>query len=123
MLAKEDIRKEWEAGLLVAPIVNIYETKDDFMMKLLMPGVNKDGVELKLANEELQVYGRVRHDVEEPDKFIVKEIEDGNYYRVFKVTDAVEVDKIKAKMEDGILTITLPKHERVKPKDIPIEVA
>lgn len=123
MLAKEDIRKEWEAGLLVAPIVNIYETENDFMMKLLMPGVNKDGVELKLANEELQVYGRVRHDVEEPEKFILKEIEDGNYYRVFKVTDSVVVDHIKAKMEDGILTITLPKHERVKPKDIPIEVA
>lgn len=123
MLDKEDIRKEWKAGLLVAPIVDIYETKDDYMMKLLMPGVNKDGIELKLADEELQVYGRVRHDVGEPDKFILKEIEEGNYYRVFKVTDAVEVDKIKAKMEDGVLTITLPKHERVKPKEIPIEVA
>ena len=122
MLTKEDIRKEWEAGYLIAPSVDIYETDDDFVMKLLMPGVNKDGVELKLADEELQIYGRVRHDVEAPEKFILREIDEGNYYRVFKVTDAVEVEKIKAKMEDGVLTVTLPKHERVKPKEIPIEI-
>jgi HSP20 family protein len=122
MLDKEDIRKEWEAGYLIAPSADIYETEDDFLMKLQMPGVNKDGVELKLADDQLQVYGRVRHEVDEPDKYVLREIEEGNYYRVFKVTDAIEVDKIKAKMEDGILTLTLPKHERVKPKEIPIEV-
>ncbi|MFH1943648.1 MAG: Hsp20/alpha crystallin family protein [bacterium] len=121
MLSKEDISKEWEAGHLIAPSANIHETTDHFVMKILMPGVNKDGVEVKLADEELMIYRRVRHEADDPEKYLIKEIEDGNYYRVFRVTDAVEGDKIHARMEDGVLTVTLPKHERVKPKEIPIE--
>lgn len=122
MLAKEDIRREWEQGHLIVPAVNIYDTDDDFVMRLRMPGVKKDGVEIKVTNGELSIYGRVGTDVRDPNKFILKELDDGNYYRVFRIADTIEVSQIKAKMEDGMLTVTLPKHERVKPRDIPIEV-
>jgi HSP20 family protein len=117
---KEQIRKEWEEGLLIAPTVDIYETDDDFILKALMPGVKKDNVDVKYAEGALTVYGRV--DIKDPVKesYVLKEIENGNYYRVFKVSDSIDVDKIQAKMFDGILTLTLPKHERVKPKEIPI---
>ena len=121
MLAKEDIQKEWEQGLLVAPLANIVETDDDFVMKLNMPGVNKDGVEVKLAEDELMIYGRTHREVPKTDKFLLKEIESGNYYRIFRVSESIDGSQIKAKMEDGVLTLTLPKHERVKPRDIPIE--
>ena len=121
MLAKEDIQREWEQGLLVAPSANIAETNDDFVMKLHMPGVKKDGVEVKLAVDELMIYGRRNQDVPETDKFLLKEIESGNYYRIFRVSESIDGSQIKAKMEDGVLTLTLPKHERVKPRDIPVE--
>ena len=121
MLAKEDIQREWELGHLIAPSANIAETNDDFVMKLHMPGVNKDGVEVKLAVDELMVYGRTHRDVPETDKFLLKEIESGNYYRIFRVSESIDGGQIKAKMEDGVLTLTLPKHERVKPRDIPVE--
>ena len=51
----------------------------------------------------------------------MREIEDGNYYRVFKVGDSIDVEKITAKVEHGVLRVTLPKHDRVKPREIPIE--
>lgn len=122
MLDKEDIRKEWEQGLLIVPSTNIFETDDDFIMKINMPGVEKEGVEIKLADEELMIYGRIIHDFEDPDRFVLKEIEGGNYYRVFRVTDSIDVDTIKAEMADGVLTVRLPKHERIKPREIPIEI-
>ena len=123
MLDKEDIRKEWEQGLLIVPSTNIFETDDDFIMKINMPGVEKEGVEIKLADEELIIYGRIIHDFEDADRFVLKEIEDGNYYRVFRVTDSIDVDTIKAEMADGVLTVRLPKHERIKPREIPIELS
>lgn len=123
MLAKEDIQKEWQDGLLLAPAVDIYETKDDFVMKLLMPGVKKDTVEVKMDNDELMIYGRVPEELHVRERVILNEIDTGNYYRVFKVSDSVDVEQIKAKMDDGILIVTLPKHERTKPREIPIEIA
>ena len=123
MLDKEDIQQEWEQGLLIAPSASIYETEDDFIMKVNMPGVNKDEVEVKLSHDELMIYGRVIQEVQDPKQYLLKEIEDGNYYRVFRVSESVDVRQIKAKMEEGILTLTLPKHERIKPRDIPIEMA
>ncbi len=118
---QETIRKEWEAGNLVAPLVNIYETEDNFVARINMPGVKKGGAEVKMAGGELLVYGRVTREEIPSDSYVLKEIEDGNYYRVFRVNDAIDVAKIKAKLEDGVLTITLPKHERIKPREIPIE--
>ncbi len=122
MLNQEDIRREWEAGALKAPAVNIIETDDTFIMTLFMPGVKKDDVEVKVADEELLVYGRAMKEIHDAKSYIVRETEDGNYYRVFKVSDSIEAEKISAKIEDGVLTVTLPKHERVKPKEIPVEI-
>ena len=123
MLAKEDIQREWEQGLLIAPSASICETEDDFIMKLNMPGVKKEEVEVKLSNDELMIYGRVLQDVKNPKQYVLNEIDDGNYYRVFRVSESIDVKQIKARMEDGILTLTLPKHERVKPRVVPIEMA
>ena len=115
------IRQEWKEGKLVPPPVDILETDKDILLKANLPGVNKDSVEVKFSDGTLTIYGHVHNEITS-ETAILKEIEDGNFYRVFKVSDSVDVDEIKAKMEDGILLLTLPKHERAKPREIPIEV-
>ena len=120
---KADIRREWEEGRLVAPKVNIHETDDEFVLKAVMPGVKKEDVEVSLAEGELTLYGRVTPVIVDEAASILQEIGNKNYYRVFTVNDRLDVDKIKARLEDGILTVILPKHERAKPREIPVEVS
>jgi len=118
---KEQIKHEWEKGGLVAPEVDIYEQEDAFIILLNMPGVTREKAQVSFANGLLEVYGAVA-ERSYGDKCILDEIEHGNFYREFKVGDAVDITKISAKMEHGILTVTLPKHERIKPRQIPVEV-
>jgi len=118
---KDMIRQEWKEGKLLAPTVDIIETSENILLQANMPGVNKDSVEVKFSNGSLTIYGQVMQKISD-QVAILKEIEDGNFYRVFKVSDSIETDKIKAKMEDGVLLLTLPKHERAKPREISIEV-
>jgi HSP20 family protein len=120
---KADIRKEWEEGRLIAPKVNIHETSDEFILKALMPGVKKEDVEVALAEGELTLYGKVTPVEVDESSAILQEIGNQNFYRVFTVNDPLDVDKIKARLEDGILTVLLPKHERAKPREIPVEVS
>ena len=118
---KEQIRKEWEEGRLIAPQSDIYETQDEYVLQCLMPGVSKETVQVSLTRGELSIYAETRRSSVDCDCYVQREIEDGNYYRVFKVGDAVNVEKISAKVEHGVLVVKLPKHDRVKPREIPIE--
>jgi len=118
---KEQIRKEWEEGRLIAPQSDIYETQDAYVLQCLMPGVTKDVVQVSLTDGELIIYAETNRTDLNCDCYVLREIEDGNYYRVFKVGDSVDVEKISAKVEHGVLRVQLPKHDRVKPREIPIE--
>jgi HSP20 family protein len=62
-----------------------------------------------------------RYDELKNMKYIVKETEFGNYYRKFNLTDSIDDTKIEAEMKNGVLTVVLPKHERIKPKTITIK--
>ncbi|MBN2105563.1 Hsp20/alpha crystallin family protein [bacterium] len=117
-----DIEKEWEAGNLVPPAVNIFDTGEEYVLKAHMPGVKKSNLDVKFADGELILYGRVTDESVNPDAFVHREIEPGNYYRVFKMSDDVDATKITAKLEDGVLILKLPRYEQLKPREIPIEV-
>lgn len=118
---REEIQKEWEKGNLIAPAVDIFETKDQYKVRAQMPGVKKGAASVSIDGGELLIFGRIDRSDEECDCYLLNEIDGGNFYRAFKVGEGVETKHVKAKMEDGILEVTLPKHERVKPRAIPIE--
>lgn len=122
MIDREEIREQWAQGKLLPPQVNIYETKDEYILMARMPGVKKDAVEVKLSDGHLTIYGKTES--QEPcECFVLREIDEGNYYRVFKVSDSLDVEKIQARLENGLLRVHLPKHERVKPREIPVELS
>ena len=104
----------------VAPEVNIYEAEDRYVLQAEMPGVTKEGLEITLEGNTLTFVGR-RHDDTVVGDVLYRESRGANYRRVFELDPAVDTEKISAEMRQGVLTLTLPKAERVKPRRIEIK--
>ena len=104
----------------IAPNVNIFETKDGYVMQAEMPGVNKDGLEITLEGTEITITGR-RNPETVPGETLFRERGSADYRRVFELDPAIDTAKISAKMEQGILTLTLPKSEKEKPRRIKVD--
>jgi len=103
----------------IAPVVNIYETKDGYVLEAEMPGVSKDGLQVTLEGTEITITGR-RNLETAGGETLLNERESADYRRVFELDPAIDTQKISAKMEQGVLTLTLPKSEKVKPRKIAI---
>jgi len=118
-------KRSWDEALekesWVAPLIDIYETTDDYFLSAQMPGVSKEDMKIKIEEGHLVIMGRVNYIESVDRKYIMKETETGNYYRRFKISDSIDEQKIDASLEDGILNVKLPKHDRVKPKTIEIK--
>ena len=118
-------KRSWEEALenesWVAPMVDIYETHDDYFLVANMPGVSKEDIQVKIEDGDLIIMGRLDFTTEMQRKYIMKEIDSSNYYRKFKLSDSVNESKIDAKLDNGRLYVNLPKVERVKPKTIQIK--
>lgn len=116
--------KSWEEALekqsWFAPLVDIYETENDYVLIANMPGVSKDNVKIKLEEGNLVIMGRVNYEDMINRQYVLNESELGNYYRKFKLSDSIDESKIEAKFENGQLSVMLTKHDRVKPRTIDI---
>jgi len=103
----------------IVPEVNIFETRDGYVVEAEMPGVNKDGLEITLEGNEITLVGR--RAPEQPNGDIVfRERRTADFRRVFELDPAIDPSRISAKIEQGVLTLTLPKSERVKPRKIEV---
>jgi HSP20 family protein len=115
----------WEEALAnekwVTPTVDIYETEDEFVLLTNMPGVSRENVKIKLENDSLVLMGRINYDEAKDRKYILNESRMGNFYRKFKISDSVDRDRVDAKLDNGKMVVTLPKHEKVKPRSIEIK--
>lgn len=100
--------------------VDICETEDAFLLLGDLPGVTKENLEVRLAENELVIKGRVRQDLEHRETAHIREIPGADYRRSFTLSDAVDPGRISAEMKDGILKIHLAKAEHVKPREIEI---
>ena len=103
----------------VVPVVNIFETRDGYALEAEMPGVNKDGLEITLDGNEITIIGRRATEPVNGD-LLLRERSTADYRRVFELDPAIDTGKISAKMEQGMLTLALPKSERVKPRKITV---
>ena len=101
----------------VLPPVNIREEKDGYVLEADMPGVNKDSLEITLEDSELTLVGRRIQDPMSGD-VLLREQRQADYRRVFEINPAINKAGITAQMSQGLLTLTLPKSEEVKPRKI-----
>lgn len=124
LLTNVEEKRSWEEALekesWVAPLIDIYETNDDYFIVANMPGVNKEDVKIKVEDGDLVIMGRINFSDVLNKKYLLKEIDPSNYYRKFKLSDSINEEKIVATLENGRLQINLPKLERVKPRTIEI---
>jgi HSP20 family protein len=104
----------------IAPNVNVFETPEGYVLQAEMPGVGKAGLEITLEGAEITITGRRNPDtvVGQP---LFRERNTSDYRRVFELDPAIDTAKVSAKIEQGVLTVTLPKSERVKPRKIQVD--
>jgi HSP20 family protein len=103
----------------VLPNVNIFESKDGYVLQAEMPGVNKDGLEVTLEGNELTITGRRAEDSVKAE-LLYRESRPLDYRRTFELDPTIDATRIEAKIEQGVLTLRLPKQEKVKPRKITV---
>src|SRR4051812_10851932 len=105
----------WSKDAGVVPAVNIYETKDGYQLELSVPGRNKEDFQVSLENNLLTIsYDKKEETKNEDVKAIRREFSGSSFKRSFTVDEKIDVEKIDAKYENGILKFFFPKKEEVK---------
>lgn len=106
----------------VFPLVNIYEDKDRYVLTAEMPGVKPQDVEITATEESITLRGERRpEDGGEKASYHRREREWGSFRRVVSLPDRVDPNKVEAASKDGILYLSLPKAEDVKPRQIKVK--
>jgi len=102
------------------PAADIYEDRESLKVILEMPGVEKGNVEVRVEEGVLVVEGRLDLTKYRGLQPLYTEYNIGNYSRSFRLSNAVDQGKIGAELKDGVLSLTLPKAEKAKPRTIQV---
>ncbi len=106
-----------------SPLTDISEDNDKYVLSMDIPGVDKKDVKISYKNGSIVVSGERKQESEEKSsKYHRIERAYGKYYREFMLPEKIVEDKIEAKFKDGTLTVTIPKAEEAKPREIDIKV-
>jgi HSP20 family protein len=111
--------KEAEAERYLTPRVDVMETKEGYSLQAEMPGVEKETMELSLDGTELTITGRRAGRLEDA-QLVYRESSPLGFRRVFEIDPSIDTSKVTARMEQGILLLSLPKADRVKPRKITV---
>jgi HSP20 family protein len=111
------------AGRSWAPAVDLYETKDDLVLTMEVPGVRDKDVTVSITGDLLTIKGerRFEHDVKEQQLLHVERVY-GKFERLVQLPIPVQADKVKASYRDGVLEVRLPKTDEIKPKEIKVDI-
>jgi HSP20 family molecular chaperone IbpA len=121
--AKQEVTgpaEQTRPGLVFTPDVDIFETDREITLLADMPGVAADAISIDLRDSVLTLTGDVTP-WEGPDESdVLVEFEIGKYQRQFTLSDAIDQESIDARLEDGVLRLTLPKAEKAMPRRITV---
>jgi len=105
------------------PAIDLYQTHEDVIVKAALPGMTAEDVEISVAGDMLTLKGEIqRKDEREDAAYLIREQRYGRFERSLMLPTEVQSDKAQAEFENGILTVTLPKAEQVRPKTITVKV-
>ena len=108
-------------GRYYVPYTDIYETDKTLTVVMEMPGVEKKDLGVSLENDVLRVDGRINFSKYEGMEPVYTEYNIGHYTRSFTLSNKIDQERISAQLEDGVLTLTLPKGKDALPRQIAIE--
>ena len=101
------------------PFASVTEAAEGYTLEVEMPGLNKEGLEVSVQDNELTIVGRRSLPTVE-GTLIHHESRPENYRRTFEIDPSIDADKISAKIHQGLVTLTLPKEEHVKSRKIAV---
>lgn len=105
-----------------SPAIDMYQTDNEVVVKASLPGFKADEVQINVTGDLLTMRGEVKHQEEKKDKsWHIREHRWSSFERSVRLPTGVISDQAKADFENGILTITLPKSEEVRPKTITVK--
>jgi HSP20 family protein len=104
------------------PAVDVYETPTELVAQLDMPGLSKDGIDVEYKDRVLTVKGRVKSSEVRGHTNLWREFHEGEYIRTFNVREDLDVGRVAADYEDGVLTVRLPKQEAALARKIAVDV-
>jgi len=117
---RQEITARQPTEVYATPLVDVLSTEDSVVLHAEMAGVDKSGVEITVEDGNLVLVGhRLASDIGGEPIYIERAPVD--YRRIYELDPSIDTDKITARVVDGILTVTLPKTERVKPRKITLE--
>ncbi len=111
-----------ESGANLVPAIDLYETDNEVVVKAIMPGVEANDLDINITGDTLTINGETKSEKEEnKENYYYQECRYGTFTRSITLPAGVVTDKSEANLENGILTLTLPKAESVKPKAIKVK--
>ena len=106
-----------------APAVDIYETEHELVVKADLPDVKPEDLDIRVENNILTIRGERKFEKKvNEDNYLRVERSYGSFSRSFSLANTVNTDAIKADYKDGVLTLSIPKREEAKPKQIRVQV-
>ena len=113
---------QWLSGW--TPVLDLYEDKDNILVKMDLPGMSREDIDVSLHEGSLSISGERKSEQKHEEAEVYRaERFFGRFQRTVTLPMAVAADKVKAEYKDGTLTITLPKTEEAKPKQINVNVS
>jgi HSP20 family protein len=113
---------QWLSGW--TPVLDLYEDKDNLLVKMDLPGMKREEIDVSLHEGSLSISGERKSEQKHEDAEVYRaERFFGRFQRTVALPTPVAADKVKAEYKDGTLTITLPKTEEAKPKHIDVNVS
>ncbi len=109
-------------GLALVPQIDMYQTNDEVVVKATIPGVKPEDLHITISGDVLTIRGEIKEEEETKDAtYLIRERRYGTFSRSVPLPVPVVADKAKAEFENGVLTLTLPKAEEVRPKTIEVK--
>lgn len=105
------------------PRVDVFEDKDGILLIADLPGVAKDGLDLRVDNDTLTLEGEIAPDTPEDMEAIYAEVRLARYRRAFALSSELDTGRIDAQLRDGVLNLRIPKHEFAQPRKIEVKTA
>ena len=106
----------------VFPLTNVTEDNDNYYVRAELPGLKADDLDIQVTASGISISGE-RKIAEEGDnvRYHRREREAGKFSRSINLADDIDVDNVDAKLESGVLTVTIPKAEKIKPRQITVK--
>jgi HSP20 family protein len=114
----------WRGGeAMTAPAVEVADTKEAVVVKVQVPGVSKEQLQIAVSEGALTIKGETKEEEKKEEKnYIRREFRYGAFARTIPLPAGAQAEKATAQLKDGVLEITIPKSEEARVKDIPISV-